>query len=118
MRDSWLIGLAAVALCLVLGCNNQPASPAVIRGMGVNGYEFDYEMRSPSSILADAQGLSIVSGKTQIRVADGKLSVNGRPHGAVRPKDRISVVGGKVSVNGEERKPDAEPGAAPDPAGR
>jgi hypothetical protein len=75
--------------------------------MNINGYEFDYELVEPSSIQADSKDLSVTAGKRQIAVTDGKLRVDGRTYGVVKPKDRISTIGGKVSVNGEERKPDA-----------
>jgi hypothetical protein len=100
--------VAILATMLVAtGCNNQPAGPLVVRGMNVNGYEFDYEYVAPGSIQADSKDVSISAGKNQIAVTDGKLRVDGRSYGVVKPKDRISVIGGKVSVNGEERKPDS-----------
>jgi hypothetical protein len=94
-------------MLVATGCNNQPAGPILVRGMNVNGYEFDYEHVAPSSIQADSNNLTITAGKSQIAVTDGKLRVDERSYGVVKPKDRISVIGGKVSVNGEERKPDA-----------
>jgi hypothetical protein len=72
--------------------------------MNINGYEFDYEMRSPSSIQADSRDGHISSGKTKIEVVEGKLRVDGRSFGLVRQNDRISVDGDKVSVNGEACK--------------
>ena len=81
----------------------QPAEPIAVRGMNVNGYEFDYELVSPSSILADSRDVHLSTGKTHIDIVEGKLSVDGRSYGSVKPKDHISVEGGKVSVNGEVR---------------
>jgi hypothetical protein len=95
-----------VTLLLATGCNNQPATPRVVRGTNINGYEFEYEFATASSIQADSKDVSITAGKHQIAVTDGKLRVDGRSYGAVKPKDRISTIGGKVSVNDEERKPD------------
>ena len=106
MRSFRPVGIVATLL-LATGCNNQPATPLVVRGMNINGYEFEYEFATASSIQADSKDLSITAGKLQIAVTDSKLQVDGRSYGAVKPKDRISVIGSKVSVNGEERKPDA-----------
>ena len=105
MRSFQLVGILATML-VATGCNKQPAGPIFIRGMNVNGYEFDYELTRPSSIQADSKGLRITAGKVEIAVADEKLLVDGRSYGVVKPKDHISVIGGKVSVNNEERKPD------------
>jgi len=93
-------------IMVAAGCNNQPAGEIFVRGMDVNGYEFDYELVTPSSIQADSEQVLITAGKNQIAVTDGKLRVDGRSYGVVKPKDRISVIGGKVSVNGDERKPE------------
>jgi hypothetical protein len=89
---------------LATGCNSQQTDAILIRGMNINGYEFDYEMRSPSSIQADSRAVHISGGKTKIEVVEGKLRVDGRSFGLVKQNDRISVDGDKVSVNGEARK--------------
>ncbi len=95
-----------IMLAAVSGCTSQPPPTAVVRGMNVNGYEFEYEFVPPLKMMADANSLSITSGKAEIRVADGKLWVDGKSFGPVKMKDKISVLGGKVNVNGEDRKPE------------
>lgn len=105
MRRLPSIGVVAVML-LASGCNGPAAGTVVTHGI-LNGYELEYELVAPHSIVADAEQVSITTGKNQIRIADGKLNVDGGSYGMVKPKDRISVVGGKVSVNDRERKPDA-----------
>jgi len=100
-----LQSFAVIALVVVAtGCNSQPNGSILVRGMGVNGYEFDYEMTSPSSIQADSREVHISTGKRRIEVIEGTLRVDGRSYGVVKQKDRISVDGDKVSVNGEARK--------------
>lgn len=102
MRGLRLLGVIALA-AIATGCKNQPAGPILVHGMNVNGYVFDYELNSPSSIQADSRDVHINTGNTQIEVIDGTLRVDGRSYGAVKPKDRISVDGSKVGVNGEQR---------------
>jgi hypothetical protein len=100
---------AFVSFVLLLagaGCNSPPPPPAVVHGQ-VNGFEVEYELVPPLSITADASSWTITTEKAEIRVSDGKLRVDGKSFGSVKPKDKISVVGGRVSVNGEDRKPDA-----------
>ncbi len=103
MRRPRSFGAIAIVI-LATGCNSQQTDAVLIRGMNINGYEFDYEMRSPSSIQADSRDVHISSGKTKIEVVDGKLRVDGRSFGLVKQNDRMSVDGDKVSVNGEARK--------------
>ncbi|HWB08464.1 MAG TPA: hypothetical protein VG826_04540 [Pirellulales bacterium] len=91
-----------VLMTVSLGCQDQPTGPLHVRGMNVNGYEFDYD-HLPDSIQADAEDVRISAGKTQIEVVGGTLRVDGRSYGSVKPKDHISLVGTKVSVNGELR---------------
>lgn len=98
-RSFVVIALMTVAT----GCHEKQAGPLHVRGMNVNGYEFDYD-NLPNSIQADAEDLRISAGKTQIEVIEGILRVDGRSYGAVKPKDRVSVLGGNVSVNGETRE--------------
>jgi hypothetical protein len=85
------------------GCQPESGKAILVRGMNVNGYEFDYELTSPSSIQADSRDVQIRSGKILIEVVEGKLRVDGRSYGAVKQKDRIAVEGDRVSVNGEVR---------------
>lgn len=96
-----------IMLAAVSGCTSQPPPPAVVRGMNVNGYDFDFEFAHPLKMMADANSVTITSGKGEIRVSDAKLWVDGKSFGPVKTKDKISVLGGKVTVNGEDRKPDA-----------
>lgn len=119
MRNGRLAEVVVVLLAFGAGgCNSKPATPLVVRGVHVNDYEFDYELVPPLSIRADAQSVTITTGKEAIHVADGQLRVNGRPYGTVKSKDHIAVVGGEVTVNGEKRAPEAEPVAAPDRGSR
>jgi hypothetical protein len=85
------------------GCNEGPSDAILLRDANINGYVFDYEVRSPTSIQVDAGNVRIRTGQTQIEVVDGTLRVDGRSFGAVKPKDHISVEKGKVSVNGDVR---------------
>ena len=56
-----LQSFAVIALVVVAtGCNNQPNGSILIRGMGVNGYEFDYEMTSPRLCLANLKWATCV----------------------------------------------------------
>ena len=98
-RSFMTISLMTVAI----GCHERQAGPLHVRGMNVNGYEFDYD-NLPNSIQADSRDVHIAAGTTRIDVVEGTLRVEGRSYGAVKPKDCISVVGGTVSVNGEARE--------------
>jgi hypothetical protein len=106
MRQLHSILIGGALVLSAIGCSREPAGPAIVHGMNVNGYEIEYELAPSSSILADATSLTISAGKTTIRIADSKLNVDGKAFGTVKASDRITAVGGKVTVNGEERKPE------------
>lgn len=107
MHTGRCVCVLALILSIMTGCGGPRTGPLVVQGMTINGYDLEYEFAGPGSIQVDANSLMINTGKTTIAVADGKLRVDGRSYGAVKPKDRISTVGGTVTVNGEERKPDS-----------
>ena len=89
-------------LVSVWGCQDQQTVPLAVRGMIVNGYEFDFE-NLPTSIQADSQNVRIRTAETQIEVVDGALRIDGASYGKVKAQDRISVAGDKVSVNDTPR---------------
>jgi hypothetical protein len=106
MRAFHTIGVVATMLLAAGGCNDQRSQAILVRGMHINGYEFDYELAAPTSIMAEAEAVSISTGTHQIVVDAGqRLHVDGRAYGEVQLKDRISILDGKVSVNGKERRP-------------
>lgn len=106
MRIGRPVGIFAIILSVISGCAERPAASFVVEGMNINGYDLEYEFTPPGSIQVDANSFTINTGKKTIAVADGKLRVDGRSYGAVKPKNRISTIGDKVKVNGEVRKPD------------
>jgi len=97
--------LVVASLVFAGGCGTKSATPPVVHGLTVNGFELEYELVPPLSITADANSLAISTGKGQIRVAEGKLWVHNRDYGTVQTKDRISVIGESVTVNGRAREP-------------
>jgi hypothetical protein len=108
--------LGGVVLCgaawlALTGCNSRGgsgASASVSSSTGsVNG--ISWEVRSHGGSVAsivDNNSAHITCGPTDVEIKDGRLTVNGKAHGAVKSGDKVWVdEDGNVTVNGEARQP-------------
>ena len=103
--------LCGVAWLALTGCNSRGgsgASASVSSSTGsVNG--ISWEVRSHGGNVAsigDKDSAHITCGLNDVVIKDGRLTVNGKDHGAVKSGDKVRVdEDGNVTVNGEARQP-------------
>jgi hypothetical protein len=83
--------------------------------MNANGVRYDLplsgsDMDRASEFLKAVRpnGLSWSRGGHMLEVADGKITLDGKPHGTVKSGDGVKLTrDGVLSVNGERRRPES-----------
>jgi hypothetical protein len=96
--------LAAVAGCSGSGPVPQPSTTVPVKP----ATEVLIELPFGGAGMAPAAGpANILGGGHRIVISDGRLTIDGKPHGTVEAGDRVKVEkSGAVLVNGQAREPD------------
>lgn len=108
-----------VVVCCVVGCGKGPApQPGVETGTyrdDVYNVEYEYPSGSSGSVSSNqsqrpdgrrVEELTVeVAGRYTLKIADGKVTLNGADRGTVKQGDRIKVTAdGKLLVNDAPRE--------------
>jgi hypothetical protein len=120
MKRSVVIVAAVIWCAALLGCNRTPSAaprPATVTAFGYTfvfdpgeDHAFSIEGHRKSTRAGDGtesdldEDLTITYVGKTLKIVNGKLSADGKDHGAVKPGDRITLTpSGGVSVNGAQR---------------